>query len=319
MRIGLMIEGQNDLTWERWLHIAALTERLGFASLFRSDHYFTGVRQMQSLEAWLSFAAIAREPHSYRFGALVTPVTFRRPVNDARMAAQLDLLSGGRFVMGLGAGWNEAEHRAYGIPFPLMKERFDRLDEAVRLMRALWTERPASFGGRFYQLDGVNYQPPPAPGRPPVLIGGAGERRTLRIAAEHADEWNCVTVTEPRGYVRKCEALERHCEAVGRDPASIARSMMVFPLAAPNERALAAVTAKTMAHFGLDPEASPRVFRERMEGRGLLSGTTGEVVEKLGRLAELGLQEMVLQHMDFDSDEGPEYFAAEIAPRVAGL
>ncbi|MXZ87367.1 MAG: LLM class flavin-dependent oxidoreductase, partial [Dehalococcoidia bacterium] len=102
MRIGLMVEGQNDLTWERWLHIANLTERLGLASLFRSDHYFTGNRQLQSLEAWLSFAAIAREPHSYRFGALVTPITFRRPVNDARMAAQVDLLSGGRFVMGLG-------------------------------------------------------------------------------------------------------------------------------------------------------------------------------------------------------------------------
>ena len=319
MRIGLMIEGQNDLTWERWLHIANLTERLGFASLFRSDHYFTGNRQLRSLEAWLSFAAIAREPHAYRFGALVTPITFRRPVNDARMAAQVDLLSGGRFVMGLGAGWNEAEHRAYGLPFPPTKERFDRLDEAARLMRALWTERPASFEGRFYRLEEAGYQPQPTAGRPPLLIGGAGERRTLRIAAEHADEWNCVTVTEPEGYAHKVRVLERHCEAVGRDPATIARSMMVFPIAGPNERALQAITAKTMAHFSLDPEASPHVMIGRMEGRGILSGTTDEVVEKLGKLAELGLEEMVLQHIDFDSDEGPEYFAAEIAPQVADL
>ena len=319
MRIGLMVEGQNDLTWERWLRIADLTERLGFASLFRSDHYFTGERQLQSLEAWLSFAAIARAPHSYRFGALVTPITFRRPVNDARMAAQVDLLSGGRFVLGLGAGWNEAEHRAYGIPFPPMKERFDRLDEAARLTRALWTQRPASFEGRFYRLEEAGYQPQPAHGRPPLLIGGAGERRTLRIVAEHADEWNCVTVNEPAGYARKIEALERHCEAVGRDPATIARSMMVFPIMGPDEGTRRAITAKTMAHFGLDAEASPRVLIERMEGRGVLSGATGEVVEKLGRLAELGLQEMVLQHMDFDRDEGPEYFASEIAPQVAGL
>ena len=272
---------------------------------------------MQSLEAWLSFAAIAREPHSYRFGALVTPITFRRPVNDARMAAQIDLLSGGRFVMGLGAGWNEAEHRAYGIPFPPTRERFDRLDEAARLMRALWTERPASFEGRFYRLEEAGYQSQPEPGRPPLLVGGAGERRTLRIAAEHADEWNCVTVTEPEGYAHKVEVLERHCEDVGRDPATIFRSMMAFPIAAPNERALRAVTSKTMAHFGLDPDASPRVMLERMEGRGIMSGTTDEVVEKLGKLAELGLEEMVLQHMDFDSDEAPEYFASEIAPRVA--
>lgn len=319
MRIGLMIEGQNGLTWERWLHIAALADRLGFASLFRSDHYFTGERRMDSLDPWLTFAAIARESHGYRFGALVTPVTFRRPVNDARMAAQVDLLSGGRFVMGLGAGWNEAEHRAHGIPFPPLKERFDRLDEAVRLMRALWTESPADFAGRHYRLEGAEGLPRPARGRPPVLIGGAGERRTLRIAAEHADEWNCVTVTEPDGYARKAAALERHCEAVGRDPAAIARSMMVFGLVAPNERALAAVTAKTMAHFGLDADGDPRVFRERMEGRGLLSGTTNEVVAKLGALAELGLEEMVFQHLDFDSDELPEYLAAEIAPRAAAL
>ena len=314
-----MVEGQNDLTWERWLHIAALTERLGFASLFRSDRYFTGARQLQSLEAWLSFAVAAREAHAYRFGALVTPITFRRPVNDARMAAQLDLLSGGRFVMGVGAGWNEAEHRAYGIPFPPLKERFDRLDEAVRMMRALWTESPASFQGRFYQLDAANYQPKPAAGRPPILIGGSGERRTLRIAAEHADEWNCVTVTEPEGYGHKCEVLERHCEAVDRDPATIARSMMLFPLAAPNEAALEGVARKTMAHFGAGPDDSPQAFRERMEGRGLLSGTTEQVIEKLGRLAELGLQEVVFQHMDFDSDEVPEYLAAEIAPRVADI
>ena len=318
MRIGLMIEGQNDLTWERWLHIANLTERLRFASLFRSDHYFTGNRQLQSLETWLSFAAIAREPHSYRFGALVTPITFRRPVNDARMAAQVDLLSG-RFVMGLGAGWNEAEHRAYGIPFPPTKERFDRLDEAVRLMRALWTEQPASFEGRFYRLEEAGYKSQPEPGRPPLLIGGAGERRTLRIAAEHADEWNCVTVTEPEGYAHKVQVLERHCEDVGRDPATIARSMMVFPIAGPNERTISAIASKTMAHFSLDPEASPRVMIERMEGKGILSGTTDEVVEKLGKLAELGLEEMVLQHIDFDSDEGPEYFASEIAPQVADL
>ena len=181
MRIGLMVEGQNDLTWERWLHIATLTERLGFASLFRSDHYFTGARQLQSLEAWVSFASIAREPHAYRFGALVTPVTFRRPVNDARMAAQLDLLSEGRFVMGLGAGWNEAEHRAYGIPFPPLKERFDRLDEAVRLMRALWGERPASFRGRFYRLEEARYQP--QPGARPSAPCSSGARASAAPCA----------------------------------------------------------------------------------------------------------------------------------------
>ena len=117
MDIGLMVEGQNGLSWERWSHILALAERLGFPSLFRSDHYFIGSHK-DSLEAYLSFVLAAKETQNVRFGPLVTPVTFRSPVDIGRMAAQIDVLSGGRFVMGLGAGWNEAEHRGYGIPFP---------------------------------------------------------------------------------------------------------------------------------------------------------------------------------------------------------
>src|SRR5262245_12777442 len=115
MQIGLMVEGQNGLTWERWIHILKLAERLNFPTVMRSDHFFTGLPQQSSIEAYLSFAVAARETSRLRFGPLVTPVTFRSPVDVGRMAAQLDLLSGGRFVMGLGAGWNEAEHKAYGI------------------------------------------------------------------------------------------------------------------------------------------------------------------------------------------------------------
>jgi len=137
MRIGLMVEGQNGLTWERWAHILDLAERLGFPTVFRSDHYFIG-RQQDSLEAYLSFVMAAIRTSTIRFGPLVSPVTFRSPADVARMAAQIDVLSGGRFVMGLGAGWNEAEHRAYGIPFPSIGERFDRLEEAIQLTKALW-------------------------------------------------------------------------------------------------------------------------------------------------------------------------------------
>src|SRR5688572_29311718 len=134
MQIGLMVEGQNALTWERWIHILHAAERLGFPTVMRSDHYFIG-QQQDSLEAYLSFAVAARETSKIRFGPLVSPVTFRSPVDVGRMAAQLDQLSGGRFVMGVGAGWNEAEHKAYGINFPPVKERFDRLDEAIQVMK----------------------------------------------------------------------------------------------------------------------------------------------------------------------------------------
>ena len=171
MRIGLMVVGQDGLTWERWRHILAMAERLQFPSLFRSDHYF--IRDQQnSLEAYLSFVLAAAETTQIRFGPLVTPVTFRRPVDVGRMAAQLDALCGGRFVMGLGAGWNEAEHRAYGLNFPPTRERFDRLTEATALIQALWKEGPAHYDGQYYQLDGAECQPHPPAGRPPMLIGG---------------------------------------------------------------------------------------------------------------------------------------------------
>ncbi len=153
MDIGLMVEGQNGLTWERWLHILGLAERLRFPTLFRSDHYFIGLQQ-NSLEAYLSFAVAARETSNIRLGPLVSPVTFRSPVDVGRMGAQIDLLSGGRFVMGLGAGWNEPEHRAYGIPFPSTKERFDRLDEAIQVINGL--ARP---GQQFYTLEEAAARP----------------------------------------------------------------------------------------------------------------------------------------------------------------
>src|SRR5687767_394718 len=143
-----MVEGQNGLTWERWIHILHLAERLDFPTLFRSDHYFIG-RQQDSLEAYLSFAIAARETQRIRFGPLVSPVTFRSPIDVARMAAQLDALSGGRYVMGMGAGWNESEHRAYGIPFPPLRERMDRLEEAIHVVKTLWRDSPASFEGSY--------------------------------------------------------------------------------------------------------------------------------------------------------------------------
>lgn len=316
MRIGLMVEGQNGLTWERWSHILSLAERLGFPTLFRSDHFFIGP-QRDSLEAYLSFVVAARETRRLRFGPLVTPVTFRHPVNVARMAAQIQLLSGGRFVLGLGAGWNEAEHRAYGIPFPPIRERFDRLEEAIQLTRALWTQSPATFAGRFYRLEGADLLPKPEP-LPPILIGGSGERRTLRLVARYADEWNAVNLS-PEAYRAKLAVLERHCEAEGRDPSTIRRSLMAFAIIGPDQRAIDHATATIMRMFGAPAGASLEDFRRAARARGLIVGGTDEVVDRLGQLAELGVEEVQLQHFDFDSDDVPEYIAAELVPRVRDL
>lgn len=310
-----MVEGQNGLTWERWRHILALAERLRFPTVFRSDHYFIGPQQ-NSLEAYLSFVMAAAETRSIRFGPLVSPVTFRSPVDVGRMAAQLDVLSGGRFVMGLGAGWNEAEHRTYGIPFPHVGERFDRLEEALQVIRALWAEGPAAFAGQFYRLDGADCLPKPAR-RVPILIGGGGEKRTLGLVARYADEWNAVNLS-PAAFRQKLDVLERHCEAAGRDPQAIRKSMMAFAIVGPTRAAIDAATRRMMTMFG-SKNASPEGFREEAKARGVIAGGTEEVVDQLGQLARLGMREVQFQHFTFDSDQVPEYLAAEVAPRVRDL
>lgn len=312
-----MVEGQNGLTWERWIHILQLAERLGFPTVFRSDHYFIGPQQ-DSLEAYLSFAVAARETKRIRFGPLVSPVTFRSPVDVGRMAAQVDLLSGGRFVMGLGAGWNEPEHRAYGIPFPPVKERFDRLEEAIQVIRALWSPGPAAFSGKHYQLDGADCQPKPAEGRPPILIGGAGEKRTLKLVARYAAEWNSVNLS-PDAYAQKVAVLERHCEAEGRDPATIRRSMMTFAVIGPDQASLDRATERMMSMWGARPGTSPAEYRETLRARGMIVGGKAEILDALGNYARHGLEEVQFQHFSFDDDTVPEFLANDVAAAAANL
>lgn len=308
MDVGLMVEGQHGLDWNRWRHILALGERLEFPTVFRSDHFFLRPdRQQESLDPYLSFTLAAVETSRLRFGPLVTPITFRHPVHLARMASQLSLLSSDRFVLGLGAGWNAEEHLAYGLCFPSIWDRFARLEEAISVIRALWKEGPATFDGRFYRLSGADCLPK-AVVPPPILIGGAGEH-TLGLVAQFADEWNTLAMST-ESYKKKCEVLDRHCARLGRDPASVRRSMVTFGLVGPTEASIERVR-NVAIHQGL-----VRV------GRGptsFVGGTTEEVVDTLGRLAELGLNEIEFQHFELDTEEVPEYIAAEIAPRVRDL
>ena len=315
MRLGLMVEGQNGLSWERWRHILRLAERLEFPTLFRSDHYFTGPQQ-DSLECFLSFVLAAEETSSLRFGPLVTPVTFRRPVDVGRMAAQIDALSGGRFVMGLGAGWNEPEHRAYGLTFPPVRERFDRLEEAIQLMQALWAPGEATYEGVYYQLDGADCLPKPPSGRPPILIGGGGERRTIPMAAQYAVEWNCVMLT-PDAYAHKRDVMARACEAIDRDPDQIEHTMMMFH-AAGTPDLVEAGGRFAQSVFG-DPNQPLDEFLAGFKARGSLSGGADEVVDGLGRLAEAGVAEVQFQHFLFDRDDVVEFLARDVAPQVADL
>jgi len=318
MEVGLIIGEASPLSWDRWRHLVALAERLGFPSLFRSDHYFNGT-QKEAIDVYLSFVLAATESRNLRFGPLVSPITFRPPVVMGRMAQQLDALSDGRFVMGLGAGWFEEEHRIYGVPFPPTPERYDRLAEAIELMKVLWYEEPGHYKGQFYELDGTESKPHPPKGRPTILLGGSGLKRTLRLVAEHADEWNSLPVPLDQ-YVRCVEALEQHCADVGRDPTEIRRSMLVFATSGPNQR-IADLCGERFVEM-MAPGSGLKVEELGTLGADGLPPFTGsgdELVDHIGRLAELGLDEVVLEHFCTEIDDFPEWVAADIVPQVRDL
>src|SRR5437879_8915650 len=230
LAVTLMIEGQEDLTWERWQRLAEAAESGGFAGLFRSDHLtgLFGDPKRASLEPWASLTGLVPGPRTIRFGPRGSPLTLPHPALPAKRAAAIDLLPGGRFDLGIGAGWHEGEHRMFGIPFPSVKERLDRLDCGARAIRMLWRGQPVTLDQPYYPLVAAESHPRPTRGTLPLIIGGRGERRTLRIVAEHADEWNTTRVTFAESQ-QTTRLLEAHCRPIGRQPAEIRRSP-ILPL-----------------------------------------------------------------------------------------
>jgi alkanesulfonate monooxygenase SsuD/methylene tetrahydromethanopterin reductase-like flavin-dependent oxidoreductase (luciferase family) len=316
MDVGIIIGEATPLSWDRWKHVVHLVERLGYNSLFRSDHYFNG-KQKEAIDVYLSFVMAATESERLRFGPLVTPVTFREPVNVGRMAQQLDALSGGRFILGLGAGWYPDEHQIYGLDFPPPPERYDRLEEALALIKELWYSRSGSYEGKYYRIDGTNSQPHPPEGRPRILIGGTGPRRTLRLVAEHAHEWN-ATPLDVAGYKKAIEALERHCADVGRDPAEIRRSMLIFATVGPDKRSEDLNLERFLDMMA--PEGTGITLEDAIAaGHGPWRGSAEELVDHVGQLRQLGLDEVVFEHFCHEEDTVPEWIAAEVKPKLETL
>ena len=312
MRVGIMIEGQEGLTWERWWRLAQAAEDLGYESLCRSDHLtgLGGDSRRPSLETWVSLTALATRTRRIRFGPMVSPLTFYHPAILAKMAAAIDALAGGRFDLGIGAGWNEHEHTTFGIPFPPLKERMDRLECGARVIRALEAPEPVTLDQPYYPLKKAESYPRPPRGRLRVVIGGRGEKRTLRMVAEFADEWN-VTRLDVDGYRAKRQVLAEHCRAVKRDPETIARSLMI-PLAIGRDAAeVARRVANARAVFPALPDGAAA-----WRTTGFLAGTPAQVVEDLKRWDEGGLQRVLLQMLDQEDIGALELFAREVLPRV---
>ena len=250
------------------------------------------------LECLTFLAHMAGRVPGLRWGTLVLGQGYRNPALTAKIAATLQFLTGGRFILGLGAGDAEGEHHAYGYPFPAGRVRVEQLDEAARIITALWQGGPATFTGTHYRIEHAFCMPRPEP--PPMLmIGGGGERRTLRVVAAHADWWNCDYYS-PSEYARKLAILHDHCRTIGRDPQEIVPTCYM---------------GISLSH---DPE---RLIRRRTMGhRGevhVISGNPAEVTEQIAQFAAVGVRHMQLNFLDFPRTEGIELFLTDVLPHFA--
>jgi F420-dependent oxidoreductase-like protein len=317
MKLGVMIEGQEGLNWERWKKITRSTEDLGFESLWRSDHFFSlmGPRDRDALETFVSLVHVAENTSRIRFGTLVCSMTFRHPSLLARMAAGVDLLSGGRFILGIGAGWNVPEHEAFGVRFPPLKERMDILEDSAAIITGLWREPSFSFKGRVFELKEARLNPKPAQSPAPLLIGGGGEKRTLRTVARYASEWNVTPMAVDR-YREKVRILEEHCAKAGRDPSTIARSMMCgFIVGRTQAEAVERVKALQQVMPMLAQQPAEQVLAG-MASRGWLAGTPEQVIGQIKALEALGVGRIMLQHHNQTDFDVLELIASDIMPKV---
>jgi F420-dependent oxidoreductase-like protein len=317
-KLGIMIEGQQGVTWDHWTYLIDKAEDLGFESLWRSDHLLSlsGGTDSEVLAFWPSLTVAATRSRRILFGQLVSPITFRDPMNLARNAVGLDLLSEGRFVLGVGAGWNEREHVAFGIPFPPVGQRMDMLDEAIQVIKLLWTGEPVSFAGKHFRLQDAQARPTPSrPSGVPLIVAGKGEKRLLRIVAKYADEWN-YTGQMGETYRDKMDVVAKHCAAEQRDPASLKRSWMGGHLIARDSEELRRRSERARAHDarlqGFSVEEVPNQLRER----GLLVGTPDEIVAEIKAREAMGVERFMLQTLDLDDLGVLDTIAREILPRV---
>jgi F420-dependent oxidoreductase-like protein len=306
VQLRIFTEPQQGATFADLLRVARATEELGFDAFFRSDHVMRigdGEPGPGSTDAWVTLGAIARETSRIRLGTLVTPTTFRLPGPLAISVAQVDDMSDGRVELGLGAGWYEREHRAYGIPYPDTAERFDRFAEQVEILDGLLSTplgKTYSFTGRYYRLEDSPALPKPVQSpRPPIILGGAAKRRGAALAARHADEFN-ISFKE---------------DGVTRDGFDRIRAA-----AAGSGRDIVLSVGKTLCVGRSDAEVRRRadaIGRDPGELRSVqLAGTPDEVVERIGTFAEMGATRLYLQVLDLTDLAQLELVASAVLPQV---
>ena len=310
-RFGIQIEPQFGFSYGEVAQIAKEAERLGFYGLWVSDHLFWDARseQRNCLEAWTLLTALAPVTTRLRLGTLVTCNSYRSPGILAKIAASLDHLSNGRLEFGIGAGWKELEYRAYGIPFPSIGTRLAQLEEAVQVVRLLWTQDRASFSGRHYQLQEALCAPKPVQQPPRIWIAGGGEKVMLRIVAQYADGWNILLGSSFATVKRKTDILRRHCDALKRDFSTIEKSLFLAVVLAEDEKELKRREAESARALG---------------GRGLwasrelgTAGTPERVAETLRGLQALGFQHFQMVFPYQQEQEMLQRFAELVIPQLS--
>jgi F420-dependent oxidoreductase-like protein len=312
--ISLMIEGQNGLNWPRWKRLVAEAEQLGFAGLFRSDHFTNGQGPLlDSLESIVSLTYLADHTQRLHFGPLVAPVSFRDPSILARQASALDDLSGGRMILGVGAGWQEREHRMFGHELGDVPTRMARLEEGLEaLTRLLRSDEPVTYQGRFFQLQDALILPrPQRAGGPPVLIGGTGEKRTLPLVARYADIWNALMVS-PDEFRTLSSRLDELLQAEGRPPSAVRRTLMTNLTFAPDRETLARRLHLTDAGGSSLDDAVASVHATRK----IIVGTPEMVREQIAAYAAAGVEEVMMQWLDLDDIDGLRAFAQTVLPSL---
>jgi F420-dependent oxidoreductase-like protein len=304
--LRIFTEPQQGASYDQLLAVAKAAEDGGFDAFFRSDHYLVmgaGDGLPGSTDAWITLAGLARETSRIRLGTLVSPVTFRLPGVLAVSVAQVDVMSGGRAELGLGAGWFEAEHRAYGIPFP--QRRFDLLEEQLAIVTGLWStpvgERFA-FKGDHYQVEESPALPKPVQSPVPLIVGGGGTRRTPALAARYATEFN-IGFVGPDAVAAAYERVRGACGEIGRDPASLTWSVALTTVCGTDD----AEVARRAAAIGRD------VGERRGDG---LVGTPDEIVERIGVYARAGASRFYLQVLDLDDLAMVELIASRVLPQL---
>ncbi len=310
----VMLEGQEGGTYDDILRIARHSEELGFGAVFRSDHWLPimGARSLDATDAWTTLAGLARDTTRIRFGTLVSPMTFRHPSQLAKIAATIDQMSGGRVEIGFGTGWYEAEHAAYGLPFPPLGERFDILEEALQICTSLWSEGSTTFEGKHFSLKDAPGLPKPVQRPLPVIVGGRGPKRTADLTACFAHEYN--TGGDLDEWTRRCGNVRAACERNGRDPESVVYSWFGPTIVGHDEADALRRAKQRMEHSGATGDV--RAWLDDLATRNLMFGSASQVAEQVAALRERGASRWHFQVVPHPDDDMLELLAKEVAAKA---